>query len=315
LDDFLFDDLLFPEEFINDRPLIDRYNNLKREKKNAFFDVEEFEIIIDYFIYIFDTKEAQNAIAKAISQHPTASGLKLKKAYVLTMVGQLRKAILLLQQLVTTQPFNFEVHHLMAMTYSKTGKRQKAVASYEKAIEFCSNAEKPQIMLDLAMEYSNKDCYDEAIEVLKKIVRFNLKEDYAIYELQFCLQKAGRSQEGPKLFKEIIDINPYSIAAWFNLGVCYGNQDKFNEALDAYDYALAINEKHTPSLFNKGNMLYQMEEYHTALASYQLAVEAEEPMAITYCNMGECYEQLMEFESALKYYHKALEMDPDFADA
>ncbi|MFT4984794.1 MAG: tetratricopeptide (TPR) repeat protein [Glaciecola sp.] len=315
LEDFIFDDLPFPQDFIQDKPLIDKYVALKKEKKNSFFDVEEFEIIIDYYIFTFDTKEAQTAVAKATSQHPDSNCLKIKKAYVLTVVGQMRKALILLQQVVSVEPLNYEVHQLMAMTYSKTGKTDKAIESYMKAITYCNKEEKVQIMIDLALEFSNVNRFDESLKLLKTIVLLNPKEDFAIYELQFCLHKAGRLDEGPAIFQQIIDLNPYSIAAWFNLGVCYGNNEKHTEALEAYDYALAINEKHTPSLFNKGNMLYQMEEYSKALEAYQMVVNVEEPMAITYCNMGECHEQLMEFEQALKYYYKALEMDPSFADA
>ncbi len=314
MDDFLFDDLLFPEEFNQDKALIDRYNAQKNDT-SSFYDVNEFEVLIEYFIFTFEINEAMSIVSRAISQHPDSVSIKMKKAYLYIIGGQLRKAMKLLQKLVVLEPSNYEIHHLMGMTYSKTGKFESSKESYIKALNVCPREEKVQILVDLAIEYSSKGMNDEAIKLLAEAVKIDPKEDFAVYELQFSLQRANRQSEGPSFFNQIIDANPYSVAAWFNLAVCYGHSKEFTKAVESYDYALAINENHTPSLFNKGNILYQMGEYQKALDTYNLVANLEDPMPITYCNMGECYEQLMDFQNAIKYFNKALEMDPEFADA
>lgn len=319
MDDFNFDDLgedaLFPQDFYQNKDLINRYREQAAENRVSYFDVEQFEIIFDYFIYTYELHTAKSLIDHAKHQHPTDTNIKLKEAYLYTMTGKFNDALVVLQELHEYMPTSFEVSQLTGLSYSKLGQHESAITHYKKAISECDGEEKSQIMFELALELSSHEKNEQALDVLIELVKMAPDESIAIYEIMFCLQKLRKQERGLKIFNDILDKDPYNLAAWFNLGVCYNDVGDYMKALESYDYAIAIDPKHTPSQFNKGNIHYKLEQYPQAIDCYQEVVQLEEPMAITYCNIGECYEQLMEFDAALVNFKKAIAMDPNFADA
>ena len=68
-------------------PVVQRYIQLLREKREGFFDVEEFGNIIDHYVNLFDLKEASLAIEKGLLQHPESFDLSLRKAHIALLSG------------------------------------------------------------------------------------------------------------------------------------------------------------------------------------------------------------------------------------
>lgn len=59
--------------------LVKRFEEMVDSRGQRFFDVDEFEEIIDYYQFRGDLKAAFRALRHGLDQHPEASGLMLKK--------------------------------------------------------------------------------------------------------------------------------------------------------------------------------------------------------------------------------------------
>lgn len=136
-----------------------------------------------------------------------------------------------------------------------------------------------------------------------------------MYELAFCYEITGKSEDAVKYYSGFLDKNPYSKTAWFNLGVSYNKLFLYEKAILAYDYALAIDEKFASAYFNKANALANLERYDDAIETYKETFLYEHQDALAYYYIAECYEKKEQYDLALVFYNKAIKADPLLADA
>jgi tetratricopeptide (TPR) repeat protein len=292
-----------------------RFEQMINNNENYFFDVEVFESIIDNYLYQNDIKKALKAITVAVSQHPDAVPILLRKAEIHASSGKLNKALEILMRIEHLDPGNEDGYILKAGIYSQQRNYKEAIRALKKAIHIAGEEEADDLYVDLAFEYENLKEWNKAIECLHKALQINRENEAALYELAYCYEMSNSQESGIKFFSEFIDNNPYSFTAWYNLGNMFVRKSLYEKAIQAYDYCIAINEYFSSAYFNKANALVHIEQYQQAIECYLQTFNYEEPQAITYCYMGECYEKMNYPSEAYKHFLKATDMAPDMAEA
>lgn len=293
--------------------LISRFEEMVKESNDYFFDVQEFEDIIDYYLEHNETDKCKSAIKSAIGQHPSCVGFRFKKALFLVSTHKYNEALKILDTVELLEPNNAEVFLTKGVIYSHQKKFDLSIEAYKKAIEYAEDPE--EIYTNIAFEYENNGDYFHAIDYLKKVLELNPDNEAIIYELSFCFELSDQSEDSVAFFKQFIDKNPYSKSAWFNLGISYSNLELFEMAIDAYDFCLAIDETFASAHFNKANSYAHLKKYTEAIEAYEDTFKYEDPEAMTYYYIGECYEKDLNFLAALENYQKAMDLDDKLADA
>lgn len=135
---------------------LDRFEKMLRAGQSYFFDVEEFEVLVDHYLDKSDINKAKQAIDFSLLQHPTASVLKLKKAQFLSAIHKPNKALAILNSLELLEPFNSEIFSIKASIHSQLRQHNKAIENFYKALKLISNAsEKTNLKISIAFEYEN----------------------------------------------------------------------------------------------------------------------------------------------------------------
>lgn len=295
---------------------LSRFERMLRKNEHYFFDVEEFEMLIDYYLEKSDTNKAKKAIDISLEQHPASSILKLKKAQFLAAIHKPNKALEIINALEMLEPFNSELFSIKANVHSQLRQHLKAIENYYKALKLISDrSEKANIYINIAFEHENLNQFDKAIDILKKLLHENPENETVIYELAFCYNLKNDNESSITFFTQFLDENPYSFAAWYNLGIAYNRAELYEKAIDAYDFTIAIKGDFASAYFNKANSYALLGEYKKAIAIYKETFLYEEPDAATYYYIGECYEKLGDSKMALSNYFKATKLDPFNADA
>lgn len=293
--------------------LVRRFEKMLLREEHLFFDVGEFEEIIEYYFYRNEQRKALETIQKSLDLHPGAPTLLLRLAQHHINTGKDREALRLLKQLSGFAHSDGDFHLAMGNLYSQLEKAEKAIGAYLKGLH---SAEYPdEVLAGIAFEYENLGQYDKAIDYLLQALDANPSNEPALYELAFCCEVAQQPDRCIGFLLSFIDRNPYSAAAWFNLGIAYSNVELFEKAIEAYDYAIAIDETFSSAYFNKANCQANTGNYHQAIETYFETLFYEDPEPVTYYYIGECYEKLKDFEKSIDYYNKAVSLDPEFADA
>jgi tetratricopeptide (TPR) repeat protein len=293
--------------------LVGKFDEMIRQNKMYFFDVEEFEEIIDFYLDRNISKKARAAIDYAMRQHPSSNAFRLRKAQYFAGVNNSVKALELLNSLEMLEPKNPDIFLTRGAVFSKLKKFRDAIQCYEKAAEYADD--KDDIYTRIAFEYEELKDFDNAIDNLVKALDFNPENQAVIYELAFCFEMAGREEDSVEFFTGFLDTHPYSDIGWFNLGIALSNLQLYEKAVDAYEFAIAITPDFSSAYFNKANSLANLGRYREAVGYYELTLELEEADPLTLYYIGECYEKLEDFEKAYSSYKAALRLNPDMAEA
>src|SRR5690554_3671400 len=113
---------------------LSRFEAMLKTNKVFFFDSEEFENIILYYLDTGKTNLAKRALKLGLEQHPKSTGLKLVQVEMLIYEDKLDLAERMLNELYLVEPTNEEIYIQKATIYSKRGNHNKAVEFLEAAL-------------------------------------------------------------------------------------------------------------------------------------------------------------------------------------
>lgn len=297
------------------KKLVERFEHMVAKDESYFFDIDEFESIIEYYLERNKIKQAQSVIRYAHQIFPDNMMLLLREAQLLASTGKLSRAIPRLKNLLRFEPRNEEILMTLASVYSQLREHNQAIKYLQEAMKVADNDLRDELWIEMALEYENLDRFDKAIETLKSAIEINPENETALYELAYCFEMSDRLEDSIKYFRSFIDDEPYSFPVWYNLGNIYQKKGELQEAIHCYDYCLVIQEDFTPALLNKAHALVKSEEYELAIASYLELLEFEPEHASTLCFVGECFERLGKLVEAESFYKKSISVDEEFADA
>lgn len=306
-------------EFTSDNPSnltsVKRFEDMLLQQKSLFFDVSEFEDIIDYYNSKNNLSRSLEAAKYGLEQHPASASLLVSCAQLYVSIHKPQEALRYLQLAESFEPFNIELFYTKASIFSQLRKSDKAIEQYKKALEHAEDFEKEDIMLQLAFEYENIEKHADAIDCLQEVLQKNPENETALYELGFCYDYSNKIEIGKQYFEGFVDQHPYSYIGWFNLGITLGKLELFEKAVECYDFAIAIKEDFSSAYFNKAHCYSQGGNYIEALKCFNETLQFDKEDSLCYYYMGECYEKLEEFERAIHFYKKAIALDEYLADA
>lgn len=295
-------------------PLIKKFDHMIRSKEESFFDVDDFQTAIEYYLDNSLLDKAGAAIKIAQNQHPKSIDIQVKEAEYLYLSGRLNKSLDLLLKIEQVERTSEEVYLLIAAIYSQQREHKKSVSYFDKALAL-DPEEADEILLDLALEYENLKDYDKAIAKLKEALELNCENEAAAYELAYCFSMAERIEEATAFFESFINDNPYSFTGWYNLGMCYSKAMDYKQSINAFDYCILIERSISLPYHQKALLQIETEDYKGALETYQECLKYDENSAALYSFMGECHEKMGDYSKALELYRTSIKLNEYQADA
>jgi len=295
------------EEELNE--LKNKFFQMLNSGNSLYFDVDDYDQLIDHFFETEDTPNIEAAINLALEQHPGNYEFLLKKAHLFAMHGKDEQGLKILDDIAS---FGADPDYFMirGTILSNLQKYREAIEEYSKAITQGQDLE--EVYSNIAFEYENLEQFDKAIEFLTKALNINPKNETTLNEIGICFEMSNQSEKSIVYFDQFLDKHPYSRSAWFNLAIAYNSIGKNMKAINAYEYSLAIDENQASALFNIANIYAGMEQHKKAIVYYKDTLQQESPDAITYYYMGESYEKLDHYDDALQSYMKSHELNSDF---
>ena len=309
---------MFENPLSNDEILqkVVQFEDMLSEKSFTFFDVEDYENIIDYYIDLELNDKVLAALDFGLNQFPNDLTLSLIKVDVLNSKQLVDDSYMLLKSLEQFYPNNIDVLYNLGKIYAITDRIQTAKIYFENTVNLIRvNDSYNDLLSDIAYEFLQIGQNTQAIHVMKRIMEIKPEDESTLMELGIAYHESGLLQEAIIYFTEFIDNNPYSHIAWFNLGTLHNVKEDWKEALFAFDMCLVINEKFTAAHYGKANSYIQEKEFQSAIDTFNESFNFDHPNSYAYCCLGECYEKIGDFKKALIFYEKSLEIDDSQSDA
>ncbi len=289
---------------------------LKRFKRSlvsgrtSYFDVSEFEGIVEYLLDEGDINTSEIAALQGIRIHPGAVPLQLKYAQVLLSKGKYQNALKYLNLAEQIELTNPDVHLMKGSAWLIMGNEKEAENSFRKALKN-ADAEKDDILYHIGSSYVQAGEIDKAISYFEKSLKINPENELALYDLGFFSDQEGHYQKSIEYYNRYLDIDPFNFSIWFNLGISYNKAGDYDNAVKAYEFALVLNEDFDQSLFNIGNAYANAGKYHEAIKSYLEYLELDSENDDAMCYIGECYLNLENHLESEHFYKKSLELNPE----
>lgn len=291
-----------------------RFEEMIQSGNTAYFDAEEFELLIDYYQNGFYIEKSRIAVDLAMQQHPYNSGLKLKQARQFATEGQFIQSLELLNTLETAEPNDTDLLMTKGSVYSMMMEFDKAIHEYKKAMVMADQEDMEDIYSTIAYEYENLSDFEHALMYLKKALEITKYPEQILGEIGMVFELLNDMELAIAFFQEQIDKDPYSTATWFNLGLAYHHAEMFEKAIDSFEYVMAIDDQHQQALISSGQSYESLEQFDKAIEIYHEALEISPKDAQTFYRLGECYEKHNDYDQALKNYRQATELDEFMAE-
>ncbi len=297
------------DEKYRDEDIVGAVNRFKRSLVSGmtkYFDVAEFEGIVEQLLDEGDFNGAEIAAKQGIQIHPNAISLQLKHAQVLISRGEFKEALEMLSMIEKIEMNSPDLHLLKGSAQMMTDNETEALLSFKKAIKY-AGSEIDDILYNISSAYIQVGEIPKALYYLEKTIKANPKNEMALYDLGFFYDQTGKYKKSISFYNKYLDLDPFSHAVWFNLGTVFNKTNKHKKAIEAYEFALALKDDFYMALFNIGNAFANSEKYEKAIEKYKEFIAVEPNNDDAYCYIGECYLNLNKEKKAAVYYRKALD--------
>lgn len=293
------------EEF---QVLLRKYEDMRSGVQSVFFDVEEFEQIIDYYLDDFQYDEARAAADLGKQQHPGSVEIQYKFIHIYIEQGKPKKALALLEEIPVWEEDNPERHFLKGTALCLLGKLKEAEAQFDRALEI-SSEDTFEALLNISIAFENVRHYELAIKYLLQAYRQQPENLSVLYDLGYFYDRLHRFDESLRYYQQYLDLDPYSDNVWYNTGIVHHKLEEHDQAVEAYDYSIAINPDYASAYFNKASVWVGAGRFEKAIDAYREFLDVEPENTQAYCYIGDCYEQMNMLDHAMTAFQKVIELD------
>lgn len=279
-------------------------------KDQVYFDTEELDEIIVYYLELGDISFAEKAVNFALKLHPNSIEIKTKQLEVLLELENYVQARPIIDDLRATCMENTDYLVCCAKYFSNLGNPRKS-------IEYCILAlalgeEENFLHNFIADEFVNLGDPSKALKHYREALKADPTDDYSLENTMQCFVELKKYEEATSFINEYLDEFAFSEIAWFEYGQFYFNRKNYHEAIKGFDYLLAINSSSIGVYANKAACYEALGDYLKAIEVYEEMLELEYTKAYTYYKIGLCYKAQKFHVNALTYFQKSLIEDPQF---
>lgn len=307
-----FDDIFWDDETSN---LIEKYEKMLDENAEYFFDIFEFEDIIDHYIYVKQNEDALQVIDYADKLYPSEINFSIKKALVYIEHKAPNKALETLASIELLVNGDVDFYLIKGEALVGIGESQKASEIFYSLFEISNEDDYSSYAIDIFQIFDKYNEQLHAIEFLKLAFSFDPENISLLHFIAYCYEHIGQSKKSIACYKDFLNEYPFSDNAWFNLGIMYYNQENYEKSIDALEYAIAINPDSIIAYFHLANAYFANDMFKKAIIYYKEFLKYEEDDPIVEYYLGQCYNFLGNKDLALKHYERCIKEDKSYAYA
>ena len=285
-----------------------KFESMINSNKFLFFDTEEFESIIIYYLESGNSSMANKAIKMAIEQYPKNTSILLLKVEALIFENNIEEAEKIIDSLYEIDRNNSEIIIQKSRILSKRKKHSKSINLLKKISKDCEFYSDALVMI--GKEYLFIDNFENAKEKFKEYIK-NHQLDYAVLNnLLYCFDALGNTDNTINYLNDFLEENPYCEVAWHQLGKQYLKKELFKEALTAFDFAIISDDSFVGAYLEMGKVLEKLNKINQAIEQYEIVTKIDEPNPFALYRIACCHNKLGNIELAISYYNKTVEEDP-----
>ena len=303
------------EESINIIELVDKYEKSIFGAQYLFFELDDYEAIIDYYQQMGRSEDALAVTEQSLEQYPYSAGLLTRKAQFLFEKKQIELALQLLDTAEMYESSETGIYILRAEIFAYQSRYEDAIDILKNLLLISSQEDLPDVYLQMCDVYEDWEKYFEVYDCLVACLDIDPMNEEALNRFNFCIEITDRYEDSLPIHLNMIDENPYNYLAWYNLASTYRGMNLYEKSVDAFEYALAIND-------DDDFMFQELAELHFKNGQYQKSLDVIKDLCETfeaddeiYFLQGKCHEALGNNKMARYCFRKAVHDNPAMSEA
>ena len=295
------------------RDLVLDFENTVLKGKTQFFDVDELEIIIDYYFEVNDLKPLERAVEYAEELYPNSTTIRLRRAHLMISHEQYAQALQVLNQMRQAEPDNTDVAYSLGVANGAVGQSEKAIAYFKEAAR--DGWMLGRVYSNMAEEYYKLKDYDAALNFYRKAMESDSYDEVTVYNYYDVSYEAGRIEQAVDFLGNFVKDNPYCKEAWYCLGCAYRDMTLYEKAVDSFEFAIAIDKNYVDAYIALSQTQDFMGLTSEAVTTMLRVLDFYDDHAKVYRTIGNLYAREANYDTAMAYFIKATESNPHDAEA
>ncbi len=295
------------------RDLVLDFENTVLKGKTQFFDVDELEIIIDYYFEVNDLKPLERAVEYAEELYPNSTTIRLRRAHLMISHEQYAQALQVLNQMRQAEPDNTDVAYSLGVANGAVGQSEKAIAYFKEAAR--DGWMLGRVYSNMAEEYYKLKDYDAALNFYRKAMESDSYDEITVYNYYDVSYEAGRIEQAVDFLGNFVKDNPYCKEAWYCLGCAYRDMTLYEKAVDSFEFAIAIDKNYVDAYIALSQTQDFMGLTSEAVTTMLRVLDFYDDYAKVYRTIGNLYAREANYDTAMAYFIKATESNPHDAEA
>jgi tetratricopeptide (TPR) repeat protein len=251
--------------------------------------------------------EGLKELEKAVQINPLQSSALTKIGDVFMARGKWEEAEKKFNQAIQINPRDERAHQRLGIIYEQKGKINEAIKHYERGLIGTAPGY-VGIKVDLARLYNLTKKYQEAVDLLKRVIPETSKNTTAHITLGTAFLGLGMKDEAIREFKIARDLEPQTERGHFSLGVAYREKGNYRESLDELKEVIRIKPKWPDGYYQLGETQFKMEEYENAIKNYKKARDLGMDSNLVKIRMADLYLSQKRYPDAILIYQDLLKL-------
>ena len=285
--------------------------SVRKGDSSTYFDSDEMETLIDYYIATDELDKAEEAQAYGAIMHPESRAIKLKLAKICLLKEKYSETDAILSALDSIEG---DYIGMWAECIARKGDIARSKTLFRKYLQDCHPDEICAVYLDIATFYNTIEQYTVAAEFLDEACLLYPDSVELWNERGYSYDLCGDDAKALESYNRAIDIDPYKSESWCYLGSIYFKTQNMEKALDAFNFSLAINGDDMLTVLQKAHCLFNLGRYEEAKEAYRQYLNYNKTDALALTFYAECFENTDDCDTALTLYKKAVKIDPSLVD-
>ena len=250
-------------------------------------------------------------------------------------------------EILSVQPDNSEILHLLGLTFHLQGNHERAVEYLQKALHFDEG--NAAIHYDLGNVFHEQGRLNEALGAYQKALEIEPENSDALSNLGMVCHDLGQRDEAIMYYQKALELAPQNAMIHNNIALAYQENEELEKAIAHYGRAIQLEPNYADAYLNMGTVFMQEENLDHALMYFRKSVGLNPRLteAYTYMahilvqqgkfseaipllkgllksypnspeihnNLGNVLSEMWNMDEALFHLNAAVELHPDFAEA
>ena len=209
-------------EFYQEEDLKGSLSSFEQSLKHdevKYFEVHEFEFIIDHYLSSGDIDNCRNALQKAFDIHPNSHEINKRLAQLKNLEGLFDSAIKQIENTYRAHGIEKDIdfYLILGEALLSVQKPQKAKEAFDEAIRI-SGDEYFDIVTTVAALYQQEGFFEQVIYHLQKIEQ---EDSSLLFDIALAYHNLFDFKNAIKYFKRFIPTAPFSVDVWYYIAKSY----------------------------------------------------------------------------------------------